>query len=375
MRVSFITGVCARFDAISDVVRSNIEWLSQLPGTEVMLYSFRCDYPDLPHLNVGSSGEIATDWFFQSSDLVICNFGIFNELFGAVLAAPPRSEIWFRFHNVTPKELLPSWQHPMIDASLRQLSLMSFADRVLCDSAFNLAELRARGIDTPAIVRQISVEVPLLPPIGKPSFADDILRVLFIGRFVRSKGPKELIMALREALPELPQDRVDVDLVGNIEFSDGQYLDEVRSACRLLQRDSGGRVRVRPPGTVSDDERNELLIRADLFVLPTYHEGFCVPIIEALASGCDVVSYSNSNIPFITGGLATLVETGDKQALSVAIAERATVLSGNYWRAHGYLESAARSGEHVAQFSPDIVRQNFLTDVRSLAADASVPST
>ena len=48
-----------------------------------------------------------------------------------------------------------------------------------------------------------------------------------------------------------------------------------------------------------------------------------MPVLEALASGCKVISYDNSNLPAISGGLAQLVPTGDVAALAAAIADAA----------------------------------------------------
>ena len=64
---------------------------------------------------------------------------------------------------------------------------------------------------------------------------------------------------------------------------DPVLLDMMRTAADVLPRDAG------------------------VFVLPTRHEGFCVPIVEALAAGCKVIACDNSNTPAVTGGLASLV--------------------------------------------------------------------
>lgn len=366
MRIAFVSSICVPFDAISAIVRSSLLWAAEA-GHEVRLFTQRCDFADLPVTIAGSSTEVARDPFFRTADTVLLDFGICYDLFAVSLLAPADARVVVRFHNITPKELLPSWEHQVIERSITQMSLMRFVDEVLCDSETNLTELRRRGIHSRAVVRALPIDVPLAPPATKPSFDDGCLRIAFVGRFVRSKGPLELVHAAERALAEVVHDRVDITMVGNTAFSDQEYLTELRATARRVRHDSGGRLTVRLLGSVPNETRNDVLRDADLFVLPTYHEGFCVPIVEALASGCDVVAYDNSNVPAISAGLATLVPTGDTSTLAGAIAERAEAVSAEAWRAAGYAEHAAACAVHVRSFSPELMRDQFLADVASVA--------
>jgi glycosyltransferase involved in cell wall biosynthesis len=54
-------------------------------------------------------------------------------------------------------------------------------------------------------------------------------------------------------------------------------------------------------GYVDGDELARLYSRARLFVLPSLHEGFCLPILEAMASGTAVLTAPSSAIPEIFG--------------------------------------------------------------------------
>jgi glycosyltransferase involved in cell wall biosynthesis len=63
----------------------------------------------------------------------------------------------------------------------------------------------------------------------------------------------------------------------------------------------------------------ELYARSDVLVIPSHHEGYCVPVIEAYGFGRFVVSYDAGNLPTIVGGLGTVVPTGDVAALEAAI--------------------------------------------------------
>lgn len=362
MRIAFISSLCVPFDAISGIVRQSINWAAAA-GHETLLFSHGCEFKDLEAVAVQAAGEVATHPFYRSADVVLFDMGIYYSLFGAVVAAPAGARRLVRFHNVTPRSLMPSWQHDVIDKSIAQLSLLRFAHSVLCVSQYNLDELRKLRVETPAVVRDLPVTIDLNPPLSKHSVDDDVLRIAFVGRFVRSKGPTELLSALDKAVPNITQDRVELDMIGNAEFSDPELLAEVKQRCADLQRRSAGRLVARVHGSAPDAFRDEMLRRADLFVLPTYHEGFCVPVLEALASGCDVVAYDNSNLPHILGGLGTLVPTGDVGALADAIHSRAALHADPAWMKEGYPALADAARGHLRRFEPEPIRDLFLRDL------------
>jgi glycosyltransferase involved in cell wall biosynthesis len=178
------------------------------------------------------------------------------------------------------------------------------------------------------------------------------------------------LRALETMLDARPGMRVRLDMIGNLKFSFSLLLAELDALIAALHTRYGERVRVAIHGNAADSEKTRILREADLFVLPSYHEGFCVPILEALASGCQVVSYENSNIPAITGGFARLVPSGDVAALSKAMTAAADDIRSPAWSAPegGYSAYAARASSYVAGFAPERASRRFLSFVRSLTS-------
>ncbi len=366
MRIAYLNGVCVEHDAISKAIRDEITWLRE-SGHDVRLFSYKCDFDDVPHTNVNDVGEVVFDAFFQKCDLAVYHFGIFSPLFDALPMTPRNAKRLVVFHNVTPKELVPPQGRELIDKSMRQMGNMAWAHHVLCDSQTNLDVLRGQGIHTPSSVMPLAVTTDFSAPERKPGFDDGIVRLAFIGRFVKAKGPVELVSALRSLalLPSAP--RLHLDMIGNIAFSDQKVVAELKDAIAKTNAAGGGRLTVELHGNASGEKKRDVLANADMFVLPTYHEGFCVPVIEAYASGCRVVAYDNSNLPCVCGGLATLVETGNQQALAAAILGICREVASAQWREKGYGEFAASARDYVAAFDPGVIRRKFRAFVNDFA--------
>jgi glycosyltransferase involved in cell wall biosynthesis len=69
-------------------------------------------------------------------------------------------------------------------------------------------------------------------------------------------------------------------------------------------------------GVVSDDRLIRLYQQAVLFVFPSLYEGFGLPVLEAMACGCPVISSNASSLPEVTGDAAVLVNPSDVEDLA-----------------------------------------------------------
>lgn len=373
MKISYIYSVCTNYDAISNSISNEISWLLSEPNNEVKLFANRCEAPGIPAVEVSSISDIAFNQFFKESDVIVFHYGVFYELFNLIYICPKDAKTIVVFHNVTPPEFVRVEQRTLIEDSFKQMANIAHADHVFCDSDVNLRVLRDNRVTVPATVMKLAVDTGVdLALLDKPSFVDRRVRVCFVGRLVMSKGPLELLAAFEQVVSASSAD-FQLDIIGNIQFSDQEVIDNVHSGCQQLEARFGSRVSCAVRGSVSDDIKNTLLHDADLFVLPTYHEGFCVPILEALAAGCKVVSYDNSNVPAVCGGLASLVDTGDVDALSESIARQAKIVRSKMWQGHhtqGFAAYSERASNHVRAFRPDVVRPKFLAAVNDVLNDA-----
>jgi glycosyltransferase involved in cell wall biosynthesis len=74
-------------------------------------------------------------------------------------------------------------------------------------------------------------------------------------------------------------------------------------------------------GYVPDSVVTALVARAEAVVYPSLYEGFGLPILEAMAVGCPVITSSVTSMPEIAGDAAILVDPQDTRAISKAMQE------------------------------------------------------
>ena len=71
----------------------------------------------------------------------------------------------------------------------------------------------------------------------------------------------------------------------------------------------------------NDIELNDIYNQAELYVMPSLYEGFGLPALEAMSSGCPVLLSRTSSLPEVGGKAAHYFTAGDRNDLSNAIGE------------------------------------------------------
>jgi alpha-1,3-rhamnosyl/mannosyltransferase len=97
---------------------------------------------------------------------------------------------------------------------------------------------------------------------------------------------------------------------------------------------------------VPDRDLPALYAGARAFVLPSLHEGFGLPVLEAMACGVPVVAARAGALPETCGGAARLADPRDPAALAAAVED---VLDDPApWRTAGLARAAAFSWGRTA---------------------------
>jgi glycosyltransferase involved in cell wall biosynthesis len=147
------------------------------------------------------------------------------------------------------------------------LGLSEVLASVVADKTVAVSENTRRWLPWVRTVVPNGVDLSRFHP-GEPSPNPS---VLFVGTYLRRKRGKLLADAFeRDVLPALPS-----------------------SELWMVAEDAPPRPGVKLLGRVSDDELTDAYGRAWVFCLPSTYEGFGIPYIEAMASGCAVVATRN----------------------------------------------------------------------------------
>jgi glycosyltransferase involved in cell wall biosynthesis len=75
------------------------------------------------------------------------------------------------------------------------------------------------------------------------------------------------------------------------------------------------------PGFIDDDDLAALYTNAKAFVYPSFYEGFGIPPLEAMASGCPVICSNTSSLPEVVGNAAITLSPKDTEGLARAMVD------------------------------------------------------
>jgi glycosyltransferase involved in cell wall biosynthesis len=191
------------------------------------------------------------------------------------------------YHNITPAHYFDQLA-PNLAFELRQgreqLSRMAKRARMaIADSEFNASELRALGFAN-------VLTIPVLADFGKrverKPRTEPVLRGsqwLFVGRLVPNKAQHDLIVALA-AYRELYDSEATLTLVGGGLPSYQKKLQDLLSELGISEA-------VRMVGVVSEEEKRDYFRSADIYLSLSDHEGYGVPLVEAMHHGLPVVAF------------------------------------------------------------------------------------
>ncbi|HUB70920.1 MAG TPA: glycosyltransferase, partial [Acidimicrobiales bacterium] len=229
------------------------------------------------------------------------------------------------YHNITPGRFFARWEPHIAEAmhhARRELAMLAPSTTMsFADSAYNESELIELGYRSTAVCPiLVDLEDYHLPP--EPRTLDRLQQRrehsgahwLFVGRIAPNKCQHEIVGAFA-VYRKIFDPGAHLTLVG------GATSPNYRHAVHRLVHDLelGDSVEL-----LEGLRENELLAYwavADVFVCLSEHEGFCVPVLEAMELGVPVVAYAATAVPETLGGAGVLLDDKDPLAVALAVDE------------------------------------------------------
>ncbi len=277
-------------------------------------------------------------------------------------AKPDGLVLWY--HNLTPPGYFAATD-PLLAARLvsGREEVRRLADRTcgaIADSAFNAAELAELGYRDVQVVPPVFLQgrYRLSPP---PSLLSQYKgggpNWLFVGRLVPNKAQTEVIAAFHAYKRLAPKARLF--LVGE-EGASRAYRRWLENQIAYL----GLQADVVLVGQVPQAELNGYYQLADCFVSMSEHEGFGVPLVEAMYFDVPVIAYDATAVAETLGGAGVLLRGRDPYL----VAEVADLVL----RDEGLRQAViARQRQRLADFAYEKVAARLLAAVRQLLQETA----
>ena len=291
----------------------------------------------------------------QDSDVVVYQLATASAM-APWLAARPGTLV-VNYHNITPPELMAPWDNHLALGQLRaQGDLRLLAPRAalaVADSAYNEAHLAEAGFAATAVIppsaaldaavtvaaRATTAPAPRTAPAGA--------RWLAVGRVSPNKALESTVAALAVA-------RAHGDPGATLHIVGKPATDSYVAALHRYVAELGLAGAVRFAGHASDATVASAYADADVLVVTSEHEGFCVPVVEAMSIGLPVVAFDRGAVPEVLGGAGSLVSDKDPYALAASIG----ALLGDVARRRAMVEAGR---QRLAELDLDTAADRFVS--------------
>lgn len=169
--------------------------------------------------------------------------------------------------------------------------------------------------------------------------------------FLSTLQPRKNVVRLVEAFEALARHDLALVLAGR----PGWLAEPIER--RIAE--SPARSRIVRLGHVPDALVPALYNGAAVFVLPSLYEGFGMGVLEAMASGCPVVTSNRSSLPEVAGAAAVLVDPLDAGSIRAGIQQALQAGRSDELRAAGLDRAAACTWQRAATQTLATIRHAY----------------
>src|SRR5215213_6522854 len=311
-RIAILTPTLTSADAVSNDVLTMRRVLSER-GHEVRIFA---ENSNLAGEKIQAPGA-ALSYVRTREDVLIYHHSIGCETGVKTMQAASCRKV-VKYHNVTPPEFFEgiSEQHQRLCESGRsQLKDIVAAqpDLYLAASAFNKSDLIAAGSEEHKtfVVAPFNQADQLRAGEANlklfDSYHDECVNLLAVGGVRPNKGHADLIEAFATYYYNF-NSQARLFIVGAENHAFEGYAEQLREMIDWWSIDS----RVVFTGEVSSELLKTYYLIADALLMTSEHEGFCVPLVEAMALKVPIVAYASTAIPETAQDAALMWDKRDR---------------------------------------------------------------
>lgn len=306
MKVLQVLPTLAFGDAVGNHTRA-LELLLKDMGYETEIYALSID----KRLGKGKAKYIEDFPRLDPDDVVFYHLSTGSELNKAIPKLKCRKIV--EYHNVTPPGFFTGISEELEERcqmGVEQIKKMSDAfDYAVADSEFNKQDLISMGYSCPIEVAPILIDFedyrrkPNADVMAR--FQDDVTNIVFTGRIAPNKKQEDIITAFYY-YKKYFNFKSRLILVGSGRGME-RYLEKLKAYVKKLGLEDS----VLFTGHVKFNEILAYYRVADVFLCMSEHEGFCVPLVEAMQFQVPIVAFDSTAIGGTLGGSGMLLKEKD----------------------------------------------------------------
>jgi len=265
----------------------------------------------------------------RPGNVLVYQFATASDLAGWLGSRP--EPLVVNYHNVTPAPLFAPWDNELARHQVRaHIELSGLAARAalgVAVSELNRGDLVQAGFAATAVVPPIAALSAGPARRARPGRGDTTgagpsgtgdrprlrgARWLAVGRLAPNKAVEDAVAALL-AYRAIHDPEAELLVVGR------PAVPSYSAALRRYAADLGLTGAVRFAGRVDDAALVSAYESADVLVVASEHEGFCLPVVEAMAHLLPVVAYREGAVPETLGGAGVLIDNKDPVSIADAV--------------------------------------------------------
>jgi L-malate glycosyltransferase len=299
-KVGILTPCLMEGDAVGNDVTGMRDAL-RLQGHEVRLFAGSWTYGG----EVYGVDEVRS-FLTQAQDLLIYHYSTgYDEGLKLLQELPCRRVV--KYHNVTPPQFYVGISSEYTNACKEGRAQLNALTRVpgityWSDSTFNAEELSNLGVSPNAnhvvppfhYIDEIQNVEADLEVIDR--YSDGVVNILMVGRLAPNKGYGSLLDAFHLYHRNYNHNSRLI-MVGKSDPRIEKYNQTIKRQIQQYSLESS----VVMPGGVSLAALKAYYLTANVFMLTSEHEGFCVPLVEAMSMKLPIVAYGSTGVPGTLG--------------------------------------------------------------------------